>query len=69
MKKLNTTIKHGETRKAVLDFIADHPGSSLVEISRGIGISRTPVIYHVRILAEQGAIDYTPRKHRSLKAL
>lgn len=62
-------IKQGSTRKAVLEYISDHPGSSLMEISTGIGISRTPVAYHVRILAEQGAVVYTPGKHRSLKVV
>jgi len=62
-------IPQGTTRQNVYQFIVDHPNSSLDEIAAGVGITKTPVKYHVNCLISEGKISNIPGKHRSLKVV
>jgi predicted ArsR family transcriptional regulator len=62
-------IAHGTTRKAVLVYITEHPGCSLDEIAGAVGVTKTPVKYHVQTLISEGKLSFTPGRHRSLRAI
>jgi DNA-binding transcriptional ArsR family regulator len=53
------------TRRAVFERLADGP-RSVVEISRGLPVSRPAVSQHLRVLKEAGLVFSTPQGTRQL---
>jgi len=44
-------VNRNDNRNAILKYIADHPGSTMYEISRSLGINKGTVRYHLFILS------------------
>ncbi len=56
-------VNRNDNRNAVLKFITDHPGSTMYEISRSLGINKGTVRYHLFILN----VDHRITSHKADK--
>lgn len=44
------------TKMRVIDYVFDHPGITVSEISRGISLSYSTVVYHLKVLQKEGTL-------------
>mgnify|MGYP006921446394 CR=1 FL=1 len=63
-----------EHRKQIVKFIREFTRSERIapthrEIADGVGLYKNSVQYHLKILADQGKIQYSPGKARSVRVV
>jgi predicted transcriptional regulator len=50
-------ILNFETRRKIYEFVENNPGLHFSEISRRIGIPRTTLFHHIRVLEKQDLVE------------
>jgi predicted ArsR family transcriptional regulator len=58
------------TTNAVHEYLIEHPGCTLQEISDALGLSgKANALYHIRKLATRGLVELPKNKHRMFKVI